>query len=340
MDEQDISSVLRAAVNPSLTSLTLCGYPVPIPPNGRKSLLPSQVVETVEELTIVNGGIDPLSLAIPFDRLRMLHLIRKDNVPIHQRMSGNEIFTLVTNMPVLETLVIDLGFHDTPEFVPSQYPSKPQALSNLRELHTRFSYFKNRLKFLASFSLPKLQSLTLEYTPTKSPQIEWSSFIQFLTNESVEERITHLSMRNLLPPTQSNVQHLVLADTVVVRLIHLKRLELHEAAAPAILRMLCARMSKAEILGFPSLEYLSMWNSSQLPEEDLEEFIERQCDETPGTPRAGVPPRDFSSNLRTVETFECGVSIETLNKITQVLKKSINKESGDGDTSGESSRDH
>ncbi|CAG8724658.1 4075_t:CDS:1, partial [Acaulospora colombiana] len=160
-----------------------------------KLILSESTISDLKELILVDIEAQFPSSNTP-SQLRSLRLTRNKR-PMSTAMSSREIIAIISITPFLETLEVDIGMEDTPQFVPSNFSLGGTSLCHLRHIKLRFTLLQNRLSFLASLEMPALCKLTLITMPAQAPDTSWTDMIQFLSSNNNFHRITHLTIKEL-----------------------------------------------------------------------------------------------------------------------------------------------
>lgn len=310
-----------ACARGALRSISLICRDVPSPP--RTTLL-SNAFTTIQYLELVDLNLDGDSFNFAMNTLTSLHIRHTRPPPPQERPSSRFLFRLLTNTPALEELEVDLGFEDTPTFFSVPFPQQSNALSRLRYLKTRLSYFQNRLLFLQQFPLPTIDSITLIDIPSWASDLEWRSFREFLAT-GVGDRIKHCEVLGIIPPRSGIAPSFILpAPFLTSELANLQTLSLHKQAVDHFIEYLYENLSQGYI-PTPKVRNISLWDAP-ITDDTLVGFVRLYCDvqSTPsseGSSGGSILATAMHVPLQNLDLYRCSaVSASALDSVAHMLR--------------------
>jgi hypothetical protein len=305
----------------ALRALSLICRDVPSPP---RTLLSSSIFTTIQYLELVDLNLHYGSFNFAMNTLVSLH-IRHTRLPSFQeRPSPTFIFRLLTNTPALEELEVDLGFEDSPTFIPVSFPKHGNALSHLRYLKTRLSYFQNRLSFLQQFPLPAMNSITLIDIPSWASDLEWDNFKNFLTT-GVGGRIKHCEVLGIIPPKSGVAPSFILpAPFLTSEMANLQTLSLHKQAVDHFIEYLHENLNQGHN-PIPKVQNICLWDAP-ITDDNLLGFVRLYCDTQSAPSSEGSSGGSTLGGVRHIplqflDLYRCsGVSTSALDSVAYMLR--------------------
>ncbi|KAG8831939.1 hypothetical protein FRC17_002310 [Serendipita sp. 399] len=176
LHEKELTKLFSTSQDSLLTSVHLIGESRP---PMKRATVPPAVAGGVQELYLSDTCIETPQ---GFRSLRILHILISYQPFYTDMVSAEQLRELICGSPLLTDIEVDLGFDDTPRFA-LPLPSI-LCMPNLRHLGLRLSYFRNRLSFLQSTTLPCLDSIKIFAMPSSERGDIWHHVESFFSRDS------------------------------------------------------------------------------------------------------------------------------------------------------------
>jgi len=283
--------------------------------------LDRNVFARLQSLQLVDLDIDPSTLNFRMEELESLRIHHTKSPPLHGRMTSLQIYAIVSNCPSIKEFEIELGFEDTPAFTSVQFPLPRNALSHLRVLKTRYSYFQNRLIFLRHLPLVSLRTVILSIIPSCTDPLSWSPLETLLKLNDLGRRIRHVEVLDVLPRSKGTFD----AGYITSQLPDLQTLSLHNLAVSHFIQYLTRTLKERE---FPlaKIQKIDLWNS-MISDSMLIDLVSAYCETMSQPPREETAGGTTSGGvgsfpLKSIDLYKCpGVTLTTMNKISYMLRE-------------------